>query len=271
MRCREVGHGSPTTQSGSRTPTVSSVRRSTGAYPSIVKQPHEGFEQHRNTQGGAHRAAIFGLSDGILTNVSLILALAGAGVTPHTVRLAGFASLLAGSFSMAAGEYVSMSAQRELLSRELAVERRAIARDPETEREELASIFREQGVSAATAAKVAGELMRDPESALRAHAREELGINPDGLGSPLSAAAASLISFALGALLPLLPWFLLSGHLALVAAVTVAVCAIGITGAGIGYLTGQSLLRGVARQVIIASIAGAVTYSIGRVLGVSTR
>jgi vacuolar iron transporter family protein len=171
---------------------------------------------------------------------------------------------------MAAGEYVSMSAQRELLIRELGVERRAIERDPETEREELASIFTEQGVTAATATIVAEELMRDPESAVRAHAREELGINPDELGAPVSAAVASLISFGIGALLPLLPWFFVGGEAALVTSVAVALCAIATTGAIIGYLTGQSLLHGAARQVIIAAMAGAVTYSVGKILGVAT-
>lgn len=235
-----------------------------------MSKPHEGFEQHRNTQGGAHRAAIFGLSDGILTNASLILALSGAAVSPHTVRLAGFASLLAGSFSMAAGEFVSMSAQRELLMRELAVEWAAIARDPETELEELASIFRSQGVSAPTAALVAEELMRDPENALRAHAREELGINPDELGSPASAALASLVSFGIGALLPLLPWFVVAGEGALITSIVVGLCAIATTGAVIGHLTGQSRVRGAVRQIVIATIAGAVTFSVGKILGVAT-
>src|SRR5690348_1016432 len=162
------------------------------------------FEHHhRDIQGGAARAAVFGVSDGLTSNVSLILGIAGANPTSGFVRLAGLAGLVAGSFSMAAGEYLSMKAQTELFEAELDLERREIDRRPESERRELAAIYRSRGVDRDTAEKLATEMHRDPDLALETHAREELGINPDSLGSPVQAAVSSFLSFAVGALVPL--------------------------------------------------------------------
>ncbi len=138
--------------------------------------------------GGVARATVFGVSDGLVSNVSLILGVAGAGTTAAIVRTAGVAGLVAGAFSMAAGEYVSMKAQRELLERELAVERRELARHPHAETVELAHIYMARGVDPDTAREVAAEMMKDPETALEAHARDELGIDPSSLGSPWAAA-----------------------------------------------------------------------------------
>ena len=161
---------------------------------------------HRNLHGGGARAAVFGVSDGLVSNVALILGMAGAHASAGAVRLAGIAGLIAGSFSMAAGEYISMRAQSELMERELDVERQAIRHDPEDERRELAGIYRSRGLDPDMAEELSVKMMRDPELALETHAREELGINPEETGNPLQAAGSSFVMFAIGAFIPLLPW-----------------------------------------------------------------
>jgi VIT1/CCC1 family predicted Fe2+/Mn2+ transporter len=222
---------------------------------------------HRRLQGGAIRAGIFGLSDGLLTNVSLILGVAGAHPAPGIVRLAGLAGLVAGAFSMAAGEFVSMSAQSELITRDLDVERNDLANRPEEELRELTAIYTARGVDAETAQRVAAQLMRDPELALETHAREELGVSPAVLGSPVRAAVASFIAFALGALIPLVPWFFVSGAVAASASIVLAGVATIGTGATIARLAERSVVRGAARQLAISIAAAAVTYAVGALAG----
>jgi VIT1/CCC1 family predicted Fe2+/Mn2+ transporter len=224
---------------------------------------------HRDVQAGGARAAVFGISDGLVTNVSLILGVAGAHPTGTLVRLAGLAGLVGGAFSMAAGEYVSMQAQRELLERELEVERRAIDLHPEVERRELTQIYEERGVDPVLARELAGEMMRDPELALDTHAREELGINPARLGSPVQASASSFLMFAVGALLPLLPWLFGSGTRAVLESVGIGVVAALAVGAALGYFTGRSTVRSAVRQLLLAAVAAGATYGIGRLVGVS--
>ncbi|HYA44304.1 MAG TPA: VIT1/CCC1 transporter family protein [Acidimicrobiales bacterium] len=230
---------------------------------------HQEMEHHhRNVQGGAARAAVFGVSDGLVTNVSLILGVAGAQPGPSYVRLAGIAGLLAGAFSMAAGEYVSMSAQRDLLARELDVERQALSEAPEAEREELALLYEERGMPSQVAAYLAHEMMKTPEMALEAHAREELGIHPGSMGSPYTAAASSLASFAVGAAIPLAPWLFVWGYPATAASlVLVAVAAVGI-GFLLARATGRSPLRSVARQLVVSLVAAGITYLVGWLVGV---
>jgi VIT1/CCC1 family predicted Fe2+/Mn2+ transporter len=164
-------------------------------------EPH-----HRDVQGGASRAAVFGISDGLLTNISLILGVAGAHPAAGVVRLAGFAGLVAGAFSMAAGEYVSMTAQKELLHREMDVERTSLRDSPKQERAELVALYEQRGVRRAVAEEVAEALMSTPARALETHSREELGVNPKQTGESKKAAASSFVSFAVGAVIPLLPW-----------------------------------------------------------------
>lgn len=225
---------------------------------------------HRKVQGGAARAAVFGISDGLVSNVSLILGVAGADPAPGVVRLAGLAGLVGGAFSMAAGEYVSMRAQTELLERELELERIEIARRPESERRELAALYRQRGIAPDTAEELATELMRDPELALEVHAREELGIDPNELGSPLHAAGSSFLAFAFGALLPLAPWFVGQGTAATIASVLVgALCAVGI-GLALAAFTGRSAARSAGRQLLIAGVAASVTYAVGAALGAAS-
>lgn len=224
---------------------------------------------HRNIQGGAARAAVFGVSDGLVSNIALVLGMAGAGPQSSLVRLAGLVGLLGGAFSMAAGEYVSMKAQSELLQRELDLERTEIARRPENERRELAQIYRSRGVEASAADRLATEMMADPELALHTHAREELGIDPDELGAPVHAAATSFGSFGVGALVPVLPWFFVSGTAAVVASIVAGAVAAVVIGVMLARYTERPVLPSALRQLAIAAVAAGVPYLIGRAVGVT--
>jgi len=227
------------------------------------------WDHHRDIQGGGARAAVFGVSDGLVTNVSLILGFAGADAGPSVVRLAGISLLIAGAFSMASGEWNSMSAQRELLERELAMEKHEISHRPEGERRELVGIYVKRGIAPSVARTLADEMMRTPELALETHAREELGINPSSLGRPLQAAVSSFVTFALGALLPLLPWFVTRGTVAVLASVVLS--ALGALGAGLALaaFTQRSWLRSSARQLLMTALPAAVVYGVGALVGVS--
>ncbi len=222
---------------------------------------------HRNLHGGGARAAVFGISDGLVSNVALILGIAGAHASASAVRLAGIAGLIAGSFSMAAGEYISMRAQSELMERELDVERQAIHHDPEDERRELAGIYRNRGLDADMADELSVKMMSDPDLALETHAREELGINPEQTGNPFQAAGSSFVMFAMGAFIPLLPWLITSGTTATVWSIALgAVAALGV-GAALAYFTGRSWWWSASRQLLISGVAAAVTYSVGHLIG----
>lgn len=226
---------------------------------------------HRNVGGGTARAAVFGASDGLLSNVSLILGMAGARPDASVVRLAGVAGLIAGAVSMAAGEYVSMKAQSELLERELELERRELRHKPHVETVELTQIYAAKGLSPDMAQALAKEMMSDPERALEAHAREELGINPNDLGSPRGAALSSFGSFALGASVPLLPWLFTSGRApssAIVASVVLGALAALALGLALATFTGRSKWFSAGRQLGIAVAAAAVTYLVGSLVGV---
>ena len=215
------------------------------------------------------RASIFGVSDGLVSNVSLILGFAGADTPSSVVRLAGIAGLLAGAFSMAAGEYVSMQAQRELLERELDRERRELERNPEVELAELARLYESRGMDPELARTVAETMMATPEQALEVHAREELGVAPDSLGSPVGAAVGSFLSFCVGALIPLIPWFVGSGTAAVWWSLVVAVLAAGVVGVALASFTGRSPWYSAVRQALIAAVAAGVTFAVGRALGVT--
>ncbi|MGH9063029.1 MAG: VIT1/CCC1 transporter family protein [Acidimicrobiales bacterium] len=224
---------------------------------------------HRDVKGGAARAAVFGISDGLVSNVALILGVAGAATGPGPVRLAGLAGLVAGSCSMAAGEYVSMRAQRELFERELEIERTEIRRRPAAEQRELAHLYESRGLEPEMARDLAAVMMRDPETALDTHAREELGLDPSSLGSPIQAAASSFGSFALGAVLTLIPWFVTSGVTALVASIVIGVAAALSVGACLSLFTGRSWHYSAGRQLLLAAVAAGITYAVGTALGAS--
>jgi VIT1/CCC1 family predicted Fe2+/Mn2+ transporter len=223
--------------------------------------------RHRDVTGGTIRAAVFGVSDGLVSNVALILGVAAAASTRESVLVAGVAGLLAGSASMAAGEYVSMKAQAELVERELEIERQSIARQPEMEARELAAIYRQRGADAETARKMADQVHADPEVALDVHAREELGVDPDETGNPTGAALSSFIAFALGAMLPLLPWFFAEGNGAVVASAVLGLVATASVGVVLARFTERSMFRTALRQVSWATVACVVTWVIGSWLG----
>lgn len=226
-------------------------------------------EHHRNLQGGGARAAVFGVSDGLVSNVALILGMAGAHASAGAVRLAGVAGLIGGAFSMATGEYVSMRAQSELLQRELDVEREAIHHDPEDERRELTAIYESRGLDAGLAEELSGKMMRSPELALETHAREELGINPHETGNPWQAAVSSFVTFALGAVIPLLPWLVTSGTSATRWSMVLGALAAFAVGAALAHFTSRSWWWSACRQLLISAVAAVVTYSIGHAVGLS--
>ena len=225
--------------------------------------------RHRDVQGGEARAAVFGFSDGLVSNVALIIGIAAASSDGSLVRLAGISGLLAGAISMAAGEWVSIRAHNELVEREIAIERKSLAENPKAEIRELTAIYRERGLKPESAAQLASEIMADPEVALDVHAREELGVDPAGAGRPLRVALSSFAAFATGAFVPLSPWLFAEGAGAAVASVVVAVIAAAMAGVALAAFTGRSKARTGVRQVLVAAGACGATFLIGSLLGVS--
>jgi VIT1/CCC1 family predicted Fe2+/Mn2+ transporter len=223
--------------------------------------------RHRDVQGGWARAAVFGVSDGLVSNVALILGVAGASTDAPLVRVAGISGLLAGAFSMAAGEYVSVKAQNELVEREIEIERRSIAEKPEAETNELAAIYEQRGIGPQHARRLAIAIMADPDVALDVHAREELGIAPGGLGSPVAAAGSSIAGFGLGAFVPLVPWLFGGGTAAVIASLLAGLVAAALVGALIARYTERSIVRTALRQVVVAGVSCGVTFLIGSAFG----
>lgn len=225
---------------------------------------------HRTAgQSGTLRAAVFGINDGLVSNLALVMGFAGATAENQIIVLAGVAGLLAGAFSMAAGEYVSMQSQKELFERQIELEREELRFMPEKEKGELAALYRARGLSDAEADLVATRLMQDPEHALDTKIREELGLDPDELGSPWGAGIYSFVSFALGAVVPLVPFLVTEGLVAITVSVTLALAALFIVGALVSLLTGRGLLFSGLRQVAIGGAAALITFVVGSFLGVS--
>jgi vacuolar iron transporter family protein len=225
---------------------------------------------HRSSLGGNLRASVFGVNDGLLSNASLVLGVAGAGAANSYVLMTGAAGLLAGALSMAAGEYVSVRTQREMYEYQIALERDEVAEYPEEEAEELALIYEARGVEIQQARDLSRALLSRPEQALDVLAREELGLNPDDLGSPWGAATASFLAFAAGATVPLLPFVVhVPGLSALT--VTIAVTCVSLFGIGmaLSLFTGRDALRGAIRMVLIGGGAGIVSFLVGKALGVA--
>jgi vacuolar iron transporter family protein len=227
--------------------------------------------RHRRGAGGNLRAAVFGVSDGLVSNTSLILAVAGAGAASGQVLLSGIAGLLAGAFSMAAGEYISMRSQRELFERQMAEERAELERFPAEEAEELALIYAARGVPLEQARAMTATLVKDPEKALDTLAREELGLNPDELGSPWGAALASFLAFAGGALLPVLPFLFGSGPRTLSLPLGLSAAGLFAVGAALSLFSGRNAVLSGLRLLFIGALAGGTTFLIGRLLGVTLR
>lgn len=248
--------------------TVAALTTPTGGAEAIL-----GRERwHRASSagwGGSLRAAVFGVNDGLVSNLSLVMGVAGANPGTRFILLSGVAGLLAGAFSMAAGEYVSMTAQRELFERQLALEREELATNPEEEEEELALIYQAKGIPQVEAERLARRLVRDPRVALDTLAREELGLDPSELGSPWKAALSSFVMFALGAMVPVLPFLFGGGTAALAGSAVLSALALLVVGAALSLFTGRGMLRSGLRMLSIGAAAAIITFLVGRLIGVS--
>lgn len=221
--------------------------------------------RHRDVSGGWLRPTVFGAVDGLVTNASLISGLGGGGVSAHTVVLTGVASLVAGAFSMGTGEFISVTNQNELVGAEVSLEQQMLTRFPAAEEEELAGYFRDYGADPQTAARMAAAVSRDPDTALQIHSRQELGVNPQELPSPLLAGVSSLFAFSAGAVIPLLPYLFGASSLALTLALTAVALTVG--GMAVGRLTGRPVLWSGLRQLAFGALAIAVTYLVGHLIG----
>jgi VIT1/CCC1 family predicted Fe2+/Mn2+ transporter len=230
------------------------------------------FERrHRGLGGGGNlRAAVFGVSDGLVSNASLILGVAGATSDVRTIVLTGVAGMAAGAFAMAAGEYVSVRSQRELYEYQIALERDELKQYPEAEAQELALIYAAKGMPVKQADRLAKRLVADPQNALDTLAREELGLNPGELGSPMGAAISSLLAFGAGAFVPLAPYLFGAGPLALAWAIGLAAAGLFGVGATLSLFTGRNAVYSGARMLALGAFAGVITFAIGRLLGVAT-
>jgi VIT1/CCC1 family predicted Fe2+/Mn2+ transporter len=226
---------------------------------------HRDNHTHRDVNGGWLRPAVFGAMDGLVSNLALMTGVAGGSASHHAVVLSGLAGLAAGAFSMAAGEYTSVASQRELVEAELDVERRELRTHPKDEEAELAALYRARGVEPKLAQEVARQLSKDPEQALEIHAREELGIDPGDLPSPTVAAVSSFGSFALGALIPLLPYLL--GASSLWPAVLLALLGLFACGAVVARVTARTWWFSGLRQLALGGAAAGVTYALGTFFG----
>jgi VIT1/CCC1 family predicted Fe2+/Mn2+ transporter len=225
-------------------------------------------QRHRGSgSGGNLRAAVFGVNDGLVSNTSLILGVAGASADPSVIVLSGAAGLLAGAFSMAAGEYVSVRSQRELYEYQIDQERDELERYPEEEAEELALIYNARGLPFDQARETASLIIQDKEAALKTLAREELGLNPDDLGSPWSAAVSSFLAFGAGAALPLVPFFLSAGAHSVLFAAGLSAAALFAVGALLSLFSGKEAWRGGLRMLGVGAAAGLMTFMVGAWLG----
>jgi VIT1/CCC1 family predicted Fe2+/Mn2+ transporter len=224
---------------------------------------------HRTNYGGSLRAAVFGANDGLLSNFSLVMGIAGATAQPRFVLLAGIAGLLAGASSMAAGEFVSVQSQRELYEQQIAIEREELEMAPEEEREELSLIYQAKGIPVDQAEELAEKILSNPKTAIDTLAREELGLDPSSLGSPWIAALSSFVAFAVGAAIPVIPYVLATGQTAFVASAVVCGLSLFIVGGLISIFTGRNFFFSGFRMLGIGALAAGATFLIGKLLGVS--
>jgi VIT1/CCC1 family predicted Fe2+/Mn2+ transporter len=242
--------------------------------PRRAPGPGEGESWHRGDRSGSTRAAVFGISDGLVSNTALVMGFAGAAPNNRTILFAGMAGLLAGAFSMAAGEYVSVASQRDLFRREIQMEASELRDKPEEETKELELIYRAKGLDRTQAKEVAERIMSDPKTALDTLAREELGLDPEALGSPTKVAISSFVAFAIGASVVVIPYLFFmapgaSTTIPLVLAITMALIAMIVVGAVVGRLSGRGMLVSAGRQVIWGVGAALVTFAVGRIVGIS--
>lgn len=226
--------------------------------------------RHRATGGNALRAAVLGSNDGLVSNLSLVMGVAGAAMSERIILITGLAGLLAGAGSMALGEWLSVQSSRELYRHQLETEQAELLAAPEEEEEELALIYQARGLGQEQARAFAASMMSNPDTALETLAREELGIDPNELGgSAWEAAITSFFLFSIGAVVPVLPFFFATGNLALALSIAFSTVALFTVGAAITLFTGRSVFFSGSRQVVFGLIAAALTFGIGRLVGVS--
>ena len=224
---------------------------------------------HMASRAGGLRAAVFGINDGLVSNFSLVMGFAGAEAKPEYILLAGCAGLLAGSFSMAAGEYVSVRAQRELFEQQIAMEQQELEMSPKEEEEELALIYQAKGIAEADARMMARRIVENPRTAIDTLAREELGLDPSQLGSPWVAAGSSFVAFILGAIVPVIPYILTRGGKAFLTSAILSCLALFGVGALLSIFSARGAMFSGARMLAIGLFASAITYGVGWLLGVS--
>ena len=241
--------------------------RANDPMPADDRGPDEVGHTHADVSGGWLRAATFGAMDGLVTNVSLVAGIGAAGVGPEIVVTAGLAGLVAGAFSMALGEYASVSTQNEAVDKEVVTERREIRDNPEAELSELSGMFEKMGMSAITAAQAAREVHRDDEVAVRVHISHELGLDPEEHPSPMVAAVSSFVMFAMGAVVPLIPYLL--GFDSLMAGLAVGGLGLLVAGGVASMFTATTWWWGSIRQLLFGALAAGATYAVGSLLGVS--
>lgn len=234
-------------------------------HPLPTKADEMEHRHHSVSKGNNLRAAVFGINDGLVSNASLILGIAGAHAGNHFILLSGIAGLLAGACSMGAGEYVSVRSQREMLEYQLRLEKNELELYPEEEAAELALIYEARGLSKEEAKQVAHLLIQDPEKALDTLAREELGINPKELASPWEAAGSSFFSFMFGALIPIVPFMFSHSSVNLEASIVLTAVTLFLVGAVMSLFTQRSAIRSGLRMLLIGALAGSFTYIIGSI------
>lgn len=227
----------------------------------------EATAPHETRANSVLRPIVFGANDGLVSNLALVMGVAGANPEPGIIVLAGIAGLLAGAFSMGVGEYISVQSQRELLEFQIAFQRKQLREVPDQERTILARTYRERGFTEAQATEFAAAVMDDDDHAVRLLIFEEVGLDARSIGSPLAAGLSSFVAFTLGALVPLLPFLLASGSAAFWGSVGASLLALAVLGAGISRLTRRPLSRGAVRQVLLGGLAAAVTFGAGSLLG----
>jgi len=252
-------------RSHSRTLQLMLKENAAAGVQSIVKAER----WHSQGYGGSLRAAVFGVNDGLVSNFGLVMGIAGTNAEPRFVLVAGVAGLLAGAFSMAAGEYISVRSQRELYEQQMALEAQELEASPEEEHEELSLIYQAKGIPGDQANELATQILANPDTAIQTLAREELGLDPDSLGSPWTAALSSFIAFAIGAIIPVLPYLLMRNSNALPTSAIVCGLSLFLVGAALSMFTGRNVVYSGLRMVSIGALAAGVTFVIGRLLGVS--
>ena len=236
--------------------------------PFLKPLPNKAASPHETQANAVLRPVVFGANDGLVSNLALVMGVAGANPAPGVIVLAGVAGLLAGAFSMAVGEYISFRSQRELLEHQLAFELTQIRETPEQERQILARVYQGRGFTAEESSRFVDRVFADPEHAAKLLIFEEVGLDARSIGSPTAAAGSSFVAFTIGALVPLIPYVLLAGGTAFGTSLGLSLAALAVLGFGISRLTHRPPLYASARQVLLGGAAAAVTFAVGSLIGV---